>query len=264
MDLPREGYAANEVRGRCYEIGHALAVLLDAFAPMWKTAFEADDTQALDLYLLEVLEKSGRQCGDFTEAEIAHFEVVAREDVQNLLAQRSEQKQAFDSQAGMRLSVIASDTVPLWVSGTDPSNLRIVEGGVLHTRFVHIRHESGQLEMLTDRMDDVVALTVAVGPHPLMNGVLRLTIAGLDALDVVSDGGAVNISGSGLTAQFTNAIVDENDGSLLFIWIRENSTTCKVFVYIDQIFFQLFYGFTLCPVIWILFKISEYIRSSCQ
>ena len=51
VDLPREGYAANEVRGRCYEIGHALAVLLDAFAPMWKTAFEADDTQALDLYL---------------------------------------------------------------------------------------------------------------------------------------------------------------------------------------------------------------------
>ena len=212
VDLPREGYAANEVRGRCYEIGHALAVLLDAFAPMWKTVFEADDTQALDLYLLEVLEKSGRQCGEFTEAEIAYFEAVARGDVQDLLVQRSEEKQAFDSQGGMRLSVIASDTVPLWVSGSDPSNLRIVEGGVLHTRFVNIRHESGQVEMLTDRMDDVVALTEAVGPHPLMNGVLKLTIAGLDALEVVSDGGAVNISGSGLTAQFTNAIVNENDG----------------------------------------------------
>ncbi len=211
VDLPREGYAANEVRGRCYEIGHALAVLLDAFAPMWKTAFDADDKQALDLYLLEVLEKSGRQCGEFTEAEVAHFEAVARGDVQDLLAQRSEEKQAFDSQMGMRLSVIASDTVPLWVSGSDPSNLGIVEGGVLHTRFVNIRHESGQLEMLTDRMDDVVALTVAVGPHPLMNGVLRLTIAGLDALEVVSNDGGVNISGSGLTAQFTNAIVDDND-----------------------------------------------------
>ena len=214
VDLPREGYAADEVRGRCYDIGHALAVLLDAFAPMWKTVFEEDDEQALDLYLAEALKKSGRQCGDFTEAEIAHFEDVAREDVQNLLAQRSEEKRAFDSQAGMRLSVIASDTVPLRVSGTDPSNLRIVEGGVLHTRFVHIRHESGQLEMLTDRMDDVVVLTVAVGPHPLMNGVLRLTIAGLDTLDVVSDGGAVNISGSSLTAQFTNATVDENNGEV--------------------------------------------------
>ena len=79
---------------------------------------------------------------------------------------------------------------------------------------VHIHHERGQVEMLTDRMDDVVALTVAVGPHPLMNGVLRLTIAGLDTLDVVSDGEAVNISGSGLTAQFTNATVDENDGQV--------------------------------------------------
>ena len=216
VDLPREGYDADDMRGRCYETGHALAVLLDAFAPMWKTAFEADDEQALDLYLAGVLEKGdgGSQCGEFTEAEIAHFEAVAREDVQNLLAKRSEEKQTFDSQEGMRLSVIAPDTVPLWVSGMDPSNLRIVEGGVLHTRFVNIRHESGHIEMLTDRMDDVVALTVAVGPHPLMNGVLRLTIAGLDALEVVSDGETVNISGTGLTAQFTNATVDENDGQV--------------------------------------------------
>ena len=222
VDLPREGYAANEVRGRCYEIGHALAVLLDAFAPMWKTVFEADDTQALDLYLLEVLEKSGDQCGEFTAEEIAHFEAVAREDVQNLLAQRSEEKRAFDSQVGMRLSVIAPDTEPLWVSGTDPSNLVIVEGGVLHSRFVQVSHESGQLEMLTDRMDDVRALTVAVGPHPLMNGVLRLTIAGLDALDVVSDDETVNISGSGLTAQFTNATVDENDGQVTVYLDKQN------------------------------------------
>ncbi len=222
VDLPREGYAANEVRGRCYEIGHALAVLLDAFAPMWKTAFEADDTQALDVYLLEVLEKSGGQCGEFTESEIAHFEAVARVDVQDLLAQRSEQRRAFDSQVGMRLSVIASDTEPLWVSGTDPSNLRIVEGGVLHTRFVHIHHERGQVEMLTDRMDDVRALTVAVGPHPLMDGVLRLTIAGLDALDVVPDGGTVNISGSGLTAQFTNATVDETDAQVTVYLDKQN------------------------------------------
>ena len=62
-------------------------------------------------------------------------------------------------------------------------------------------------------MDDVKALTVAVGPHPL-DGVLRLTIAGLDALEVVSDDGAVNISGSGLTAQFTNATVDENEAQV--------------------------------------------------
>ena len=122
---------------------------------------------------------------------------------------------------GMRLSVIAPDTVPLWVNGTDPSNLRIVEGGVLHTRFVQVSHESGQVEMLTDRMDDVVALTVAKGPHPLY-GVLRLTVAGLDALEVMSDGGTVNISDSGLTAQFTNATVDENDGQVTVYLDKQN------------------------------------------
>ena len=47
-----------------------------------------------------------------------------------------------------------------------------------------------------------------------MNGVLSLTIAGLDTLEVVSDGEAVSISGSGLTAQFTNATVDDNDGQV--------------------------------------------------
>lgn len=71
-------------------------------------------------------------------------------------------------------------------------------------------------------MDDVKALTVAVGPHPLMNGVLRLTIAGLDTLDVVSDGETVNISGSGLTAQFTNAIVDENDVQVTVYLDKQN------------------------------------------
>ena len=95
------------------------------------------------------------------------MKLLRRDDVQNLLAQRSEEKRAFDAQVGRRLSVIAPDTVPLRVNGTDPSNLRIVEGGVLHTRFVQVSHESGQLEMLTDRMDDVKALTVAKGPHPL-------------------------------------------------------------------------------------------------
>lgn len=47
-----------------------------------------------------------------------------------------------------------------------------------------------------------------------MDGVLRLTIAGLDALEVVSNGGAVNISGAGLIAQFSNATVDENDAQV--------------------------------------------------
>ena len=88
-----------------------------------------------------------------------------------------------------------------------------VEGGVLHSRFVHIHHERGQVEMLTDRMDDIKALTVAKGLHPL-DGVLRLTIAGLDTLDVVSASETVNISGSGLTGQFSNATVDENDGQV--------------------------------------------------
>ncbi|MYB58444.1 MAG: hypothetical protein F4X51_18835 [Gemmatimonadetes bacterium] len=67
-----------------------------------------------------------------------------------------------------------------------------------------------------------MALTVAVGPHPLMDGVLRLTIAGLDALEVVSDDGAVNISGSGLTAQFTNATVEKNGAQVTVFLDKQN------------------------------------------
>ena len=45
---------------------------------------------------------------------------------------------------------------------------------------------------------------------------------GLDALEVVSDGGMVNISGSGLTAQFTNVTVDENDGEVTVYLDKQN------------------------------------------
>ncbi len=52
------------------------------------------------------------------------------------------------------------------------------------------------------------------GRYPAVIGSSIVEIAGLDALDVVSDDGAVNISGTGLTAQFANAIVDENDAEI--------------------------------------------------
>ena len=52
------------------------------------------------------------------------------------------------------------------------------------------------------------------GRYPAVIASNIVEIAGLDALDVVSDGGAVNISGTGLTAQFANATVDENDAQI--------------------------------------------------
>ena len=55
-----------------------------------------------------------------------------------------------------------------------------------------------------------------------MDDVLRLTIAGLDALEVVSDDGAVNISGSGLTAQFTNATVEKNGAQVTVFLDKQN------------------------------------------
>ena len=58
-----------------------------------------------------------------------------------------------------------------------------------------------------------------------MDGVLKLTTAGLDTLDVASDGESVNISGNGLTAQFVNATVDEDDGHIT-VHLNELDRAC--------------------------------------
>ena len=216
VDLPQRGFRADDVRGRTYKIGQTLAVLLDTIAPDWKADFEKDDSPSLDLYLTDALHDSrGSDPGvEFAQSEIANLEIAAKRDTRALLKQRAQKKETFDSRSSRRLTVIASVNRPLRVTGIDPSNATIVDGGVLHTRYVKLAHDSGRFEMMSSPGDGVEALTEAAGSHPILSGVRTLQVVGHDKLKTKVKDGSVEVAGKGLSARFDKAILDKHGSKI--------------------------------------------------
>ncbi|MCL6442206.1 MAG: hypothetical protein K6T83_01860, partial [Alicyclobacillus sp.] len=124
---------------------------------------------------------------------------VSREYAEELLRQRVDQ---FTARALVRVEVVARTDRPLRMRGTDPSNLFLLTSTeVLHTRYLRVADEQDMLEVF-----DACALTVAVGPHPLYDGILQVTVTGLQCEPkVVESAGSVRMECPGLTAQFSQA-----------------------------------------------------------
>jgi len=211
-DFPAEGFDAEDVRSRAYTTGVAWALLLDRFSPTWRDGFDGDDNRHLYSTLAEVLlttQEPSRECV-FTVPEREDVARVAREDVERVLVQRTERRSEFESLPGWQIIVRADETEPLWPQGFDPLNVRRVDGGVLHTRFLKLGNESGALEVMGDAV-----LTDEVGPHPLFNGVRRLILAGLEAEPLVEvEGEHVRISSPTFNADFTGASVQVSRGQV--------------------------------------------------
>ena len=212
VDLPENGFPADDVRGRAYKIGHALAVLLDTFAPDWKGNLEIDDSQSLDLYLARALDDAAGSGAtvEFTRSEMDDFEAGAEYDTTTVRERRVRQREAFESRTANSLTVIAPVKRPLRVTGMDPSNVTIVDGGVLHTRYIALAGSSGRFEMMYSTGDGVSALTEAAGSHPTSSGIRRLQVVGYDKLDTRTDKTTVEVSGNGLSARFDNATLEEH------------------------------------------------------
>ena len=113
------------------------------------------------------------------------------------------------------VSVETADGRPLWPQGFDPLNVERVDGGLLHTRFLKLGNDDGALQVIDEGNADVEAFTEGVGPHPLFNGVRRLTVAGLAKPEVATEGGQVTIQGSGFMATFKNAIAQVNGSEIV-------------------------------------------------
>lgn len=211
-DIPADGFAADNVRGRAYVTGVSWALLLDRLAPGWQGGFAEDDGRLLDTDLAASLGDSGRSTAcSFTDAELSEIGCRAQEDVLTLLKERVERREAFDSAPGWKLIVEAADGSPLWPQGFDPLNVTRVQGGVLHTRFLKLGNASGALEVMGGS-----ALTEGVGPHPILNGVLRATVAGLDEEPAVEEaGGRVTVTTPTLTAEFEGAGVERSDEQIV-------------------------------------------------
>jgi len=203
--FPAGGFDAEDVRSRAYITGVAWALLLDRFGTDWRDGFDSDESRHLYTELAEALlttQGASQDC-EFTAPERAETARVAREDVERVLELRGERREQFESQPGWQIIVQADETSPLWPQGFDPLNVRRVDGGILHTRFVKLGNDSGALEVMGNS-----ALTEAVGPHPLFNGVRRMMLAGLEAEPQVDiEGEHVRISLPGFSADFTGASV---------------------------------------------------------
>jgi hypothetical protein len=219
-DLPASDYAADDVRLRSYATGRALGLLLDRFDPEWKRRLEQSDARPLDELLEAALAtaKPAPACAlprEFQEASLAR----ARQDVEDLRARKSELRREFLARPGWTLLVVAGTGAPLWPQNFDPWNVRTLgRGEVLHTRWIKVGNSSGTVEVL-----DRASLTEGLGPHPLFNGVARITVAGLSAEpDVREQGDTTTLKAEGLTATLKGARV-ERSGQTITVRLTDSN-----------------------------------------
>jgi hypothetical protein len=207
-EFPTEGFGPEDVRKRGYVTGHAFALLLDRFDADWRAGFADDSNRFLDTELAEALRTVQRAPGcEFSAAELSEFAKSAQADVETLLADFARRRTEFDSAPGWRLIVEADEGSPLWPKGFDPMNVRRVEDGLLHTRYIELGNEAGSVQVLGDTV-----MTQGLGPHPLFNGVKRLVLAGLESEPAVDIRGEdVEISLPAFTANLSGATVEKLD-----------------------------------------------------
>ena len=128
-----------------------------------------------------------------------------------VLKRRTARREEFESIHGWRIVIEADRSSPLWPQGFDPLNVYLVEGGVLHSRFIKLGNENGNMEVM-----GMTALTEEIGPHPLFNGVRRILVTGFESEpSVMLEGDQVNVNSNGLKASFIGASVDRGDQEVL-------------------------------------------------
>jgi hypothetical protein len=186
VEIPVTEFPPAQVRDRTYVIGPALAFLLDRRRPGWQAALEASDKQYLDRMLESALGPGGQapRCA-LAADEIEQIEWSAKQDVAAVIAARGERRKAFDARPGWRVIVEAAPGKPLWPQG--------------------FGNDAGDLQAIDEAGADLEALTEGIGPHPIFNGVRRITIAGLAEPETTTEGRKVTVRAPGFTAQFKNA-----------------------------------------------------------
>jgi hypothetical protein len=202
-EVPFRVFAPDEIRQRGYVAGEALARLLDRMNPGWKSKI----TGPLD----ESFPALHSTTCHFTALERKAFETQARVDVDKLKRRRAEIQQAFDAQPGWRVTVQTATGKPLLLDGFDPVNvIRLSDRTTLHKRWLKLSNDAGSLEILNH-----VSITEAAGKHPLFDGVLQWTAAGLSARpEVKQDGAHVTVTSPAINLDFSNATVETQGESI--------------------------------------------------
>jgi hypothetical protein len=153
----------------------------------------------------------------FTPTELVQADRVARRDVGDVSLGWTLRRRTFDSLPGWRVAIRVANGQPLWPQGFDPLNVERVEGGLLHTRFLQLGNDAGEIRMIDEAGADLEALTEAVGPHPLFNGVRLAVIAGLAEPAIQVKDGEVSVSRPGVTIRLRGAAVRRGAREVLIV-----------------------------------------------
>jgi hypothetical protein len=206
-------FAADDVRPRTYAIGAAFATLLDSLAPDWKAQLVRGAAASLDELLGQVPAVREVAACTFTADERTAARSQAEADIAELLDRRLALRSEFMAAAGPRLVIEAADDALLRLEVFDPANVqRLGATEVLHTRWLVLSNAGSRLEVL-----DRSALSEGFGPHPLFNGVRRLTLTGLAGEPVVREvEGAVVVEAPGFEGSFAGARL-QRDGATLIV-----------------------------------------------
>jgi hypothetical protein len=205
--IPEGEYPAEDVRGRAYDIGQALAFLLERFDPAWKDALENGKAASLDERLSSSLAGTpGGNCG-FPEKEIEAAGEKAKADAGRIAQDRRERREAFFARPGWTLEIVAGSQ-PLFPNGFDPLNVSSLGNGeILHRRFLRLGDGDSNVEVF-----DHESLTEAMGAHPLFNGVRKVIVTGLAAEPKIrQEDGATILETEGVTAALKGAKVERSE-----------------------------------------------------
>ncbi len=202
-------FGPDQPRDRFYVSGDLLAVMLDALAPGWPAKLE-QKTVSLD-ELLAAAVGEGPRC-DPDPATRQAVEAQAAREAAAVAEDHAQAARAFAAQPGTSVTIASPE--PLWPQGFDPLNVtRVAALQVLHRRYLKLGNELGTVEL------ERAALTTAVGPHPLMNGVRELTVTGLAAAPTVrAAAGWVDLEAEGLHAHLRGEVTQR--GSTLVVTLR--------------------------------------------
>jgi hypothetical protein len=167
-----------------------MAELLSRLRPGWERAFDASGRgsgMSLEVALANALLELQPPCPSPTAAERAAWTAQAGADVRAMLAERERVLADYLARAGWRL-VVDAGSAPFFPQGFDPLNVtRLSPTEILHSRFLKLQGSLGSVELLSR-----ASLTAGQpGAHPLFNGVVRLTVAGLPEAAAVRDSSGV-------------------------------------------------------------------------
>lgn len=214
VSIPADGFAAGDIRRRCYATGHAIATLLDRFFPGWQTRLEADDQGPLDILLTSLLPAIDDALPIVHARDRQSAMRQAETDIARLKATRVASRASFDQQPGWRLVIIAAEDEPLCSTGFDPMNIDLLgDGALLHDRYLALRNRHGSIEVLGRS-----ALTEGTGDESPLDGARRVTLRGLPAEPRVDqNAGTWIITGDGLvvTIQPGRVVVQDDTTQIL-------------------------------------------------